>query len=474
MNTEQSRALNEIILRFETGDKVTNDVSMSGNADNDRVTLEEEDDDEDWIPLDNPTPVDSTPPVDLTPSESSSKEEDKEMVVVEQPPNFKESEDFDVLAEIFRFLQIFLHQLSLNNPLILLAALFQCFAIVLMIHAYFLRFVLMTVIFVYYLPSIHAYVERLIEEKRLNELTYAIILTCHGIQIKSLGYVLNYINHFPLLIQGVTYSLLLSGLGYKFRASNNDQVGIDDLPKLYSYINIFLNATALFFSHHCHVENLDRMILAAICFNYMGLYIMRGKIEIYENFKLSLKTYSYEKAEKVTQNPENSIQILSFLFVFLYSDSKNVENSEFSLAEELRKVDTAKLSADFNNYEKLIKNLEVSDEFAFIYYVRNAIALLAFLDGNFFINIGAVTLIAFEIVLLLNDPLIANVENKPQHHLFFGNLSNLAILHDRFLSTLSICRSVLVSVNGYQATMAAYDTFVALKNIWNVVSAVRN
>ena len=205
--------------------------------------------------------------------------------------------------------------------------------------------------------------------------------------------------------------------------------------------------------------------------NYRKYYLCR---EIYENFKLSLKTYSYEKAEKVTQNPENSIQILSFLFVFLYSDSKNVENSEFSLAEELRKVDTAKLSADFNNYEKLIKNLEVSDEFAFLYYVRNAIALLAFLDGNFFINIGAVTLIAFEIVLLLNDPLIANVENKPQHHLFFGNLSNLAILHDRFLSTLSICRSVLVSVNGYQATMAAYDTFVALKNIWNVVSAVRN
>ena len=185
-----------------------------------------------------------------------------------------------------------------------------------------------------------------------------------------------------------------------------------------------------------------------------------------------MKTYTMRKLDKLTQYPENSVTLFTFVLDFLLSDNKNAQNEEFSLTQELRKINSSGLNEEYKNYEKIVRNIEVTSAYSYLYFVRNSLTILAFLDGRFFINIGAVVLILLETITLLSEPML--YDEKHRHHLFFGSLSNLATLHDRLLTSLTIYQGVVVSVTGYQATMAVYDTFIAFKNVWNTINAVPN
>ena len=185
-----------------------------------------------------------------------------------------------------------------------------------------------------------------------------------------------------------------------------------------------------------------------------------------------MKTYSLEKFDVFTQDPKNSAKLFTFVVDYLASDSGNIQNEEFSISQELRKIDSSKLNEDYKNVEKIVRNIEVTASYSYLYYVRNAFTILAFLDGSFYINVGSLILILLETITLFEEPF--PYDDKKCHHLFFGGMSNLANLHDRLLSTLRIYQGVVVSVTGYQATMAVYDSYIALKNVWSTISGVTN
>jgi len=166
----------------------------------------------------------------------------------------------------------------------------------------------------------------------------------------------------------------------------------------------------------------------------------------------------------MTKSTENSIKLFTFILEFLTNDASNQSNNEFSLDQELRKIDVQKLDQDFGNYEKIVRNLEVTNEFHTLFYIRNSLAILAFMGGYHRINVASIILMSLEVILLVHS-----IDNG--FDTFFGKMRNIATLHDRFLASLKVYQGVIVSVSGYQTTMAVYDAFVAVRSVWSLIGS---
>ena len=266
-----NRSINEMILRCEGVNGTTNDVSISGSAERGVMLIEEhEDDEDDWISLDNPGDISGDQV--LMPN-SSPALSDGEMVMVESHRELGgENGDVDVLAEIRAFLWILLHHISQNNPRLMLAALLQCFSIYLYIRAHVYSMILLVTVFVYNLPTILGFVDALIERKQLNRLTFVLILAYHFLQIQSIGYMLHYLNCIPNPVQLCTYSIMICFL---FIAHRNHP---EDLRLLYPHANIFLYIVTLVLYHTYPIETVNRTLIEANFLQFISVTVIRGNL----------------------------------------------------------------------------------------------------------------------------------------------------------------------------------------------------
>lgn len=205
-------------------------------------------------------------------------------------------------------------------------------------------------------------------------------------------------------------------------------------------------------------------LLLAIPDDSMRRLIVLHFRKLYDNIIKSIKSYSLRKLEEMAKSKENSIKLFTFILDFLTNDATNQSNNEFNLDQELRKVDVQRLDHDFRNYEKIVRNLEVTNEFHALFYIRNSVAMLAFLGGYHRINIASIILIVLEVVLVIHS-----IDNG--FDTFFGEMKNIGTLHVRFLTSLKVYQGVIVSVSGYQTTMAVYDAFVAVRSLWGLIGS---
>lgn len=259
----------------------SDDVALSGAA-NENVMLADDDDEDDWVPLDL-----------LENSENN----DREASNVDEGSDLRRGEegkesgaivrrsdggggsagssdgggDLDVLAEVHDFLFMLLHHISKNNPHVMLAVLLQFMALYLYLTAYIGVIAFLTVPAVYYLPVMKSFLDQVVEEKMLNKVLCLFMFIYHLIQIRSLGFLLNYMNHLPMKVQVTTYAVLVV-TAYLTNYPNRS------LQIVYAHVLFYLYTVTLFLSHHYPVDGLSRQILAANCFHYMTTFVARGKM----------------------------------------------------------------------------------------------------------------------------------------------------------------------------------------------------
>ena len=260
----------------------SDDVALSGTA-TENVMLADDDDEDDWVPLDLP---------------DNSKNNDREASNVDEGSDLRRDEegkensaivrrsdggggstgssaddngDLDVLAEVHDFLFMLLHHISKNNPHVMLAVLLQFMALYLYLTAYIGVIAFLTVPAVYYMPVMKSFLDQVVEEKMLNKVLYLFMFIYHLIQIRSLGFLLNYMNHLPMKVQVTTYAVLVV-IAYLTNYSNRS------LQIVYAHVLFYLYTVTLFLSHHYPVDGLSRQILAANFFHYMTTFVARGKM----------------------------------------------------------------------------------------------------------------------------------------------------------------------------------------------------